>query len=156
MQWHSNRGIIMRFLKGIFLFGITIALCPPAFAVTKCVPFDSGTYFQTNSSNRYFSDWKVPIVNDYYARGVGYCGSQNGGASGTISDNLTVSGTPDDNIYCWCKMTSPANSPWVFYQAYTSAGNCLGDCAYNCGNELTTGGRTNVRYAMLSNLSDSD
>ena len=33
---------------------------------------------------------------------------------------------------CWCRMTHPASSRWVFYSSY-SASDCASDCAYYCG-----------------------
>ena len=38
----------------------------------------------------------------------------------------------NDRGYCWCRMTHPAYSRWVFNSSY-SASNCASDCAYNCG-----------------------
>ena len=38
----------------------------------------------------------------------------------------------NDRIYCWCKMTHPAYSRWVFISSY-SASNCASYCATHCG-----------------------
>ena len=38
----------------------------------------------------------------------------------------------NDRGYCWCKMTHPAYSRWVFYYSY-SASACASDCANYCG-----------------------
>lgn len=38
----------------------------------------------------------------------------------------------NDRGYCWCKMTHPASSRWVFYNSY-SASSCASGCAANCG-----------------------
>ena len=38
----------------------------------------------------------------------------------------------NDRGYCWCKMTHPASSRWVFHLSY-SALNCASSCAANCG-----------------------
>ena len=38
----------------------------------------------------------------------------------------------NDRGYCWCKMTHPAYSRWVFFYSY-SASSCASFCAYNCG-----------------------
>ena len=37
-----------------------------------------------------------------------------------------------DGGHCWCRMTHPASSRWVFYSS-SSASNCASACAYNCG-----------------------
>ncbi len=38
----------------------------------------------------------------------------------------------NDRGYCWCKMTHPAFSRWVF-SGSASAPNCASSCANNCG-----------------------
>ena len=38
----------------------------------------------------------------------------------------------NDRIYCWCKMTHPAYSRWVFTNS-SSASDCASNCAYGCG-----------------------
>ena len=38
----------------------------------------------------------------------------------------------NDRGYCWCKMTHPASSRWVFYYSY-SASLCASTCADSCG-----------------------
>ncbi len=40
--------------------------------------------------------------------------------------------------YCWCQMTHPVNSRWVFRYAYGSVSDCGSNCALGCGR--------NVRY----------
>ena len=147
MQWHSNRGIIMRFLKDIFLFGITIALCPPAFAVTKCVKLTPSTTCSGNSGDYGQSNWSatcggVPI------QGVAFGGSQDGGSIGATTDAVTISFTGNDNKYCWCKMVSPAVSRWVFGGAEPS----VGVCAYYCVSAAHN--NASFRSALFSNLSD--
>ena len=38
----------------------------------------------------------------------------------------------NDRGYCWCKMTHPASSRWVFHRS-ASASNCASSCANYCG-----------------------
>ncbi len=38
-----------------------------------------------------------------------------------------------DGGHCWCRMTHPASSRWVFFNSY-SASTCASNCASNCGN----------------------
>ena len=40
----------------------------------------------------------------------------------------------NDRGYCWCRMTHPAYSRWVFNYSSYSASTCASDCARNCGN----------------------
>ena len=39
----------------------------------------------------------------------------------------------NDRGYCWCRMTHPASSRWVFNNS-NSASNCASNCANNCAN----------------------
>ena len=39
----------------------------------------------------------------------------------------------NERKYCWCKMTHPASSRWVFNNAYASASACVSNCSYYCG-----------------------
>jgi hypothetical protein len=39
----------------------------------------------------------------------------------------------NERKYCWCKMTHPASSRWVFNYASTSASVCVMDCVNVCG-----------------------
>lgn len=48
------------------------------------------------------------------------------GLKGTDSDG-------NDRKYCWCKMTHPVSSRWVFAVAYTDSSACAPDCVRNCG-----------------------
>ena len=48
-----------------------------------------------------------------------------GGRTGQDADG-------NDRTYCWCKMTHPASSRWVFQNSY-SVSDCTSNCAYNCG-----------------------
>ena len=90
-------------------------------------------------------EWKV-TWNDYgTVKGTSMCSS--------IVDGTTIDGTPaaitDENAAagCWCKMTgftdtdgntTPATSLWVFLGVYDSATNCAEDCAYNCGDNVSS------------------
>ena len=72
-------------------------------------------------------------------RGISACLSSANGQSmgGYIADlhdnNEPVVGGETNGLYCWCKMTHPMVSPWVFYYSHSSAGDCAGNCAYYCG-----------------------
>ena len=48
------------------------------------------------------------------------------GLHGTDSDG-------NERKYCWCKMTHPFSSRWVFDAANTSASGCVSNCAGSCG-----------------------
>ena len=51
------------------------------------------------------------------------------GLHGTDSDG-------NERKYCWCKMTHPFSSRWVFRNANASASSCVSSCAGYCGNSV--------------------
>ena len=38
-----------------------------------------------------------------------------------------------DGGRCWCRMTHPASSRWVFYISYSNPSACASSCARDCG-----------------------
>ena len=142
---------IMHFSKGVFLFGAIIALCPPAFAVTKCVKLSSSTTCSNHSSESGQSNWSA-TCGGISIQGIGFCGSQYGGSVGATTDAVTTSSSNDANKYCWCRMISPAVSQWVFLIEYSSAGNCANRCASVCAPDVLS--FVAFKSALFSNLSD--
>ena len=88
-----------------------------------------------NTSNQEDATWTttfpygtisgIASCNDIFGTGYGkpYSGNQN---------NITA-GYQDGQSNCWCRMTSPVRSAWVFRTTYESASNCATDCASICG-----------------------
>lgn len=59
-----------------------------------------------------------------------------GAATDTLIDTDTgdvATGGERTGRYCWCQMTHPVKSRWVFLYAYGSVAGCGSDCAGNCG-----------------------
>ena len=65
-------------------------------------------------------------------RGISACTNTSGSYS-VANENLDVS---ESGLYCWCKMTSPAVSLWVFRYSLGSASECASACALYCGNRV--------------------
>ena len=72
-------------------------------------------------------------------RGISTCLSSNygksrGGYVADLHDNgeLVVGGETNGE-HCWCKMTHPAASLWVFCYTFSSASDCADYCARFCG-----------------------
>ena len=136
--------------KHLIIAGIIcVASIPPAYAVTKCVKLTPSTTCTSPSGNG--SNWSV-TCGGIEIQGVAFCGSQDGGTMGAISENVTTSLTSDDNRYCWCKMVSPVVSSWVSYGGRMDAGDCADDCAYNCASSAR--GNSAFRPGLFSGLSD--
>ena len=64
--------------------------------------------------------------------GVAACLSVGGGTQGTVNTDLNAGGGEKEGGYCWCKMTHPASSRWVFYNS-SPASTCASLCASDCG-----------------------
>ena len=138
----------LNFLMFSIICGATI-INIPTYAVTKCVALNSSTTC-TNSSGK-GANWSV-TCNSLPVQGVAFCGDQNGVSLGATSDNITTIATSNANLYCWCKMTSPAVSRWVFVGSTGGSDYCANTCAAQCANFA----RSNAifRSALFSNLSD--
>ena len=64
--------------------------------------------------------------------GVAVC-NDNAGIYG-VASNAEQSNT--GGVKCWCKMTHPAVSRWVFRYSYSSASDCAVHCARGCGDAV--------------------
>ena len=62
-------------------------------------------------------------------RGISAC-TNTSGSYGVANANLDVS---ESGLNCWCKMTSPAVSLWVFHYSYGSTSACASNCTSICG-----------------------
>lgn len=145
---------IMYFSKGIFLLGITIALCTPASAVTKCVKLSSSTTCSYVNPGGYVVDWTSNCTSSGTSvaiSGISQCSSTRGSLVGQKATGLKISGGTGDK-YCWCKMVSPAVSSWVFSFDYGSASSCADNCAFSCARDPRR--VPSFRSALFSGLSD--
>ena len=140
-------------IAGAILCAITTT---GAHAVTKCVALNSSTTCTSSpSSYTLHTDWAATCTTNGVSTpisGIGICSSTSGSSIGQTATELDTSSTSDDNKYCWCKMTSPAVSRWVFTISNSSAGSCARICAYNCANRVQ--GFASIRSALFGSLSD--
>ena len=138
------------------VFSVAIIQSQPAMAVTKCVALNSST---TCSSNPEYNkiDWSATCTTygiSTQVKGIAICSNTAGTTPNATTTELEISSTVDDNKYCWCKMTTPAVSRWVFNNStYMSASDCAQTCAYYC---LLNGIQRYpaFRSAMFGSLSD--
>ena len=73
------------------------------------------------------------IFPDYTISGIASCNSLTG-TSGTAYpeyNNQITAGYQTDGDNCWCRMTSPVRSAWVFL--YTPGSDCAERCVLGCG-----------------------
>ena len=126
-----------------------------AHAVTKCVALnDSTTCISSPTQYQYHTDWAAICTTNGVSipiSGIGICSSTQGAGYQTATE-LDTSTTSDDNRHCWCKMTSPAVSRWVFTASAPSAGACAQSCTAACATHVQ--GVASCRSVMFSSLSD--
>lgn len=73
--------------------------------------------------------------------GISVC-TNTSSSGGTVVDLLkSESVQVGQSVYCWCKMTAPAVSRWVFTAQMSNANACVSGCAYKC--QSTT---SNINY----------
>ena len=130
-------------------------IAPPALAVTKCVALNSSSTTCTSSGSATgHTDWAATCTTNRVSTpisGIGICSSTKGTSQYATATELAISSTSGDNKYCWCKMTSPAVSRWVFY-SIPSGLSCAQYCAGSCANGVLSPGA--FQSALFGSLSD--
>ena len=91
-------------------------------------PYIAGT---SSTYNAAAMTWKTifPYGN---VSGVAVC-NDTSGSYGVASQNAQYE---TGGVKCWCKMTHPAVSRWVFLYSSSSASDCADNCASRCGNHV--------------------
>lgn len=139
-------------VSGSFALGLILMIGSTnlASAATKCVALNSSSRC-TGSPNSFSEkvDWKA-TCNNIPITGVGVCSSTAGSKIGQTADSIAVGNTTDVNTYCWCKMTIPAVSRFVYVSRMPSAAVCSADCALICVNNVISD--ASFRAGMFSNL----
>ena len=131
-------------MKRIIIFAMMIMLAVPAVAVSVCAKdsvvtvvldpsIDGASYTQNNSTGT----WKT-VFSYGNVSGISTCVSI--APTGDTGSTKTTDGTPLDATggettgrYCWCKMTHPMSSLWVFGYGYVDAADCASRCTNYCG-----------------------
>ena len=140
-------------LAGAMLCAITTT---GAHAVTECFALNSSSTTCTSNYSSYtgHTDWAAMCTTNGVITsisGIGVCSSTQ--VSGyQPATELDTSSTADENLNCWCKMTSPAVSRWVLGETHSSAGDCAQLCAYDCANYVQSD--VYFRASMFGSLSD--
>ena len=131
-------------------------IAPPALAVTKCVALNSSSTTCTSSGSATgHTDWAATCTTNRVSTpisGIGICSANAGSAPGATATELEISSTADENLNCWCKMTSPAVSRWVLNYSFSLAGTCAQYCASYCASRIPY--IASFRSALFGSLSD--
>ncbi len=135
---------------------VSVIMTPPASAVTKCVALNSSTTCTSDDTQyRGHTDWAATCTTNGVSTpisGIGICSSTEGASRHATATELDMSSTVDENLNCWCKMTSPAVSRWVFLVSSSSAGDCAMGCAFSCAFNARV--IASFRSTLFGSLSD--
>ena len=107
-------------------------------------PYINGTNYTYDAAAR---TWKAifPYGN---VSGVAVCNDTGGSyAVASNSEQYETGG-----VKCWCKMTHPAVSRWVFRYSGSSASGCAGACADNCGYDVR--GNSGFRSGVFGSVAN--
>ncbi len=107
------------------------------YAATKCIAYDETTTGTGYSAPNSQPDWKVFIhtnTSTFTAQGIGVC--SNTGAT-TGAETATKISIGASNRYCWCKMTWPKISQWLYlYNHFEGASGYANYCARDCASSV--------------------
>ena len=129
--------------KILIIIGLMVSL--PVYATSMCAENDTiavvldPTINGTTSTYDNTAGWWRTTFSYGQINGISAClSSKNGKSIGGTVENLTdngqeVVGSERNGQYCWCKMTHPVASLWVFDYDRGSRASCASDCAANCG-----------------------
>lgn len=124
--------------KGVILTIVGAVMTTATYAGTMCSnndyltvvldPTIEGTSYTYSAADM---TWKTtfPYGN---VSGVAVCNDTSGSWGGSTTVEMQETG----GVMCWCKMTHPAVSLWVFLLAYSSSSVCADHCAPYCGGSV--------------------
>jgi len=133
-------------IRNAFFVLLTL-LAAPALATTMCAEDDviaivldptvNGTNYTYNAD---LFEWSA-VFPYGTVWGIATCLDKSGTGNVAVSDlrdtnGELVVGGERTGVNCWCKMTHPASSLWVFRNANGSVADCRSNCANNCGNNM--------------------
>jgi hypothetical protein len=133
----------MNITKILFSVIAAIMIVTNTNATTMCVTNDNtniildpsieGTGYTMNEAAK---TWTVTFPN-YTVSGIATCNSTGGTYARAYPQyNFDDNHASSTGTYCWCKMTSPVRSAWVYRYERGSASFCASYCAYICGDDV--------------------
>ena len=121
------------------IIGVAVATSADA-ANTMCVTNDNTNIILDPSidGTGYTKDeaaktWTATFPN-YTVSGIATCNSTSGTYAKAYPEyNFDNNHASSEGVYCWCRMTYPIRSAWVFSTQRTDALECEERCATSCG-----------------------
>lgn len=155
----------MGLLKKLCLWVGWCAIAVPmvAHATTMCATDDTIAIVldpmiggSTNSYNADLFEWNTTFSYGTVF-GIATCVDTAGSSNQVVaelksSDGTVATGGERSGRYCWCQMTHPARSRWVFRSADGSVDDCRSYCALHCGSGVR--GYSGFRSAVVGSLGD--
>ena len=155
----------MGLLKKLCLWvGMCVVAVPMvAHATTMCatddtiaVVLDPTIDGSTNAYNADLFEWNTTFSYGTVF-GIATCVDTAGSSNQVVaelksSDGTVATGGERSGRYCWCQMTHPARSRWVFRDAYGSVDDCRSGCAVYCGGNVRV--RSGFRSAVFGSVGD--
>lgn len=144
-------------MKRLFILIGVFTACIPAYATDTCL-HDNTTVLTLwkskngvkTSSNKSDMSWTITFdysmsPSDSTAKtlyGLSTCNEISTNTAGTEAKtgdaNVYLrSSSVDIGTYCWCQMTAPVSSWWVFYNQYSDADTCASKCASECASAIS-------------------
>lgn len=131
-------------MKKLIISGLIAMFCASAGATTMCAtddtlaivldPLISGT---AHSDYADLFEWSVTFS---YGTvwGIATCVDTSGTSNTAVeelrdSNGEIATGGERTGRYCWCQLSHPAKSRWVFRHAYSSVAFCRSHCVIDCG-----------------------
>ena len=131
--------------KKILFAALAMCAVVPALAVSVCaknsvvtVVLDPSIAISSYTQNAATNSWKA-VASYGTITGISTCLATSG-TFGVANAAIESPGGETTGGKCWCKMTHPMASRWVFYNDLGSASNCASYCAYSCGTYVQSNG----------------
>ena len=108
-------------------------------ATTMCMTADTTAIILdpsgngTDSSHPTSNTWSVTLRNGNIVSGISTCNSTSGSWATAFPEYNDVFSQGTSGVHCWCRMTKPVRSAWVFRDSRSSASECASNCAVYCG-----------------------
>lgn len=148
-------------MKKLIISGLIAMFCASADATTMCAtddtlaivldPVINGT---AHSYNTDLFEWSATFS---YGTvwGIATCVDTSGTSNTAVeelrdSNGEIATGGERTGKYCWCQLSHPAKSRWVFRSAYSSVAVCRSNCANYCAHNVRS--NSAFRTGVLGSL----
>ena len=101
--------------------------------ITTAIILDPSVAGENSTTNSESGTWSVTFSYGIVS-GVVSCNGLTGvnGTAYPEYSNQIIVGYQNDQKNCWCRMTSPVRSAWVFRLAYETTSDCTSRCVSHC------------------------